>query len=184
MICDYVWGKKVALVIVDPQRKFSLNVPDWESRMGSAVKGINEFAKLFREHGCPVILIRFIGESHTGYQGDDADEWLPGLEVKDSDIIVDKQHMNCFKDTNLLDILKENGVDSAIYAGMLTEFCVISTYFGSGERSVFPYLAKGALIPYNEKGNDAAELICSMVEVPTVKRFLDGDQPPIQPMHH
>ena len=27
MKSGYVWGKKLALVIVDPQRKFSLNIP-------------------------------------------------------------------------------------------------------------------------------------------------------------
>ena len=184
MICDAIWGKKLALVIVDPQRKFSLQVPDWDSRMKEAVQGINAFAQEFRRHSMPVIFIHFDGTSHTGYAGEDGDSWLPGIVSKDTDIVIHKQHMNCFKETDLEKILRDNGADSAIFTGMLTEFCVISTYFAASERGIFPYLGKGALIPYHAEGNKAAELICSMVGVETTRRFLDGEQPPIQPLHH
>jgi len=179
MICDSVWGSRMALVVVDPQRKFTIDVPDWNDRMTSAVRGINEYAKIFREFGMPVIFIRFDGKSHTGYAGDDADEWLEGIEVADTDVIIDKKHMNCFKQTNLESVLRENMIDCALFAGMLTEFCVISTYFGASERDVTPYLGRGALIPYHQNGNEAAELICCVLNPATVRRFLAGEQPPM-----
>ncbi len=181
-MCGYVWGTKPALVVIDPQRKFSLDVPDWQERMSSAVEGMNTLSRMFRQHGRPVIFIHFDGASHTGYSGDDGDEWLPGLMVEDTDVVVHKKHMNCFKMTELEKVLKDSGSDCAIFSGMLTEFCVISTYFAASERGITPYLGKGSLIPYNEKGNEAAELICSMVEPAVVERFLDGDQPAIQPI--
>jgi len=180
MKSGYVWGKKLALVIVDPQRKFSLNIPEWESRRDSGVKGINRFARIFRENGAPVVFIHFDGASHTGYAKDDGDEWLEGMETADSDIVVHKTNMSCFKQTDLEEVLKSRGVDCAIYVGMLTEYCVISTYFGSSERSIFPYLGEGALIPYNSNGNEAAELICNTLSPELAEKFLKGEQPEIR----
>ena len=182
MIVDMIWGKRMALVIVDPQRKFSLKIPDWNDRMASAVEGMNRFSRIFRRYGAPVVFVRFEGASHCGYEGDDGDEWLPGLETDASDIVVPKRNMSCFKETDLLSVLQERGVDCALYVGMLTEFCVISTYYASSERGVVPYLGKGATIAYNPDGNWAAQLVCSTVDEATVERLLSGEQPePVMP---
>ncbi|MBE6522176.1 MAG: cysteine hydrolase [Thermoplasmata archaeon] len=179
MIRDYIWGKHLALIVIDPQRKFTLSIDEWSERMVPAVEGINRFLKIFRENGAPVIFIHFDGPSHTGYHGEDEDEWLPGIESAETDIVVHKKHMNCFKETDLEKILKDNNIDCAVFTGMLTEFCVATTYFAASERGVFPYMGKGALIPYNKDGNWAAEIMCSMVEPATVERYLKGEQPPI-----
>jgi len=186
MIRDYIWGKHLALIVIDPQRKFSLNTDDWNDRMTSAVAGINAFLRVFRENGAPVIFIHFDGASHTGYPGDDGDEWLEGIESAETDIVVHKEHMNCFKETELERILKDNDIDCAVFTGMLTEFCVATTYFAASERGVFPYMGKDALIAYNKDGNWAAEILCSMVEPSTVERYLKGEQPPIslENAHH
>ncbi|MBR3476411.1 MAG: cysteine hydrolase [Candidatus Methanomethylophilaceae archaeon] len=182
MMVDMIWGKKMALVIVDPQRKFSLKVPDWDERMGSAVEGMNRFSRIFRRYGAPVILVRFEGASHCSYEGDDGDDWLPGLETSPSDIVVSKRNMSCFKETDLLKVMQENGIDCALYTGMLTEFCVISTYYASSERGVVPYIGKGATIAYNSNGNEAAQVVCSTVDEKTVERLLSGEQPePVMP---
>lgn len=183
MIRDYVWGKHLALIVVDPQRKFSLNTDDWEERMSSAVKNINIFLDIFRKHDAPVIFIHFDGSSHTGYDGDDGDEWLPGIVSADTDIVVHKQHMNCFKETELENVLKEHEIDCALFSGMLTEFCVATTYFAAAERGVFPYMAKDALIPYDKEGNHAAEIMCTTVTPEVVEGYFKGEQPPV-PLGH
>ena len=65
---------------------------------------------------------------------------------------------------------------------MLTEFCVISTYYASSERGVMPYMGKGATIAYNSNGNEAAQVVCSTVDEKTVERLLSGEQPePVMP---
>ena len=48
---DYIYGEKAALVVVDPQRKFTLPTDDWEEIRGRTVPEINRYARLFREHG-------------------------------------------------------------------------------------------------------------------------------------
>lgn len=183
MIVDSIWGKKMAMVIVDPQRKFTLDVPDWDARMTKAVRAINRFSGMFREHGQPVVFIHFDGESHCKYEGGDGDAWLPGIVAEDSDVVVHKKHMNCFKGTELERILADDGVESVLYAGMLTEYCVMSTYFAASERNLASYLAKDATIAYNEKGNEAAELICSTVTPEVLERYLSGEQPAVRTVH-
>lgn len=179
MLRDSIRGTKMACVVVDPQRKFYLKHPDWESIRDSAVKNINRYTGLFRERGLPVIFIHFDGPTHEPYPGDDGDEWLQGIESSDSDIIVHKKFMSCFRQTDLEQILTDLNADCILLAGMLTEFCVISTYYSASERGIAPYMAKGALISYNDKGNEAAELICSTVEEDVLVNFLDGKQAPI-----
>ena len=186
MLNEMIWGKKIALVVIDAQRKFSLTQqPDWDTRLKEAVDGINAFSRLFREHGCPVVFIHFDGASHTGYDKDDSDQWLPGIETDGTDIVIHKSNMSCFKDTDLESTLKGLGIDCAIYTGMLTEFCVVTTFYASLERGFFPYLGKGALISYYPEGNHAAEVLCNTVDTAVTERFLNGEQPPVEfPEHH
>lgn len=180
MIVDKVWGKKLALVVVDPQRKFTIPSPDWDSKRDAAVKGINRYARLFREYGMPVIFIRYIGKSHTGYDGEDSEEWLQGLEVEPSDIIVPKENMSCFKQTELADKLHGLGVETIILCGMLTEFCVASTYFTSGDHNIVSYLAHDALLAYQPNGNDAAYVLCNTVKEDVLRYYFEGKQAPFE----
>ena len=178
MMQNKVWGKKLALVVIDPQRKFTLLAPDWESKRDAAVKGINEYAKLFREFGMPVLFVRYIGTSHTGYTGEDSEEWLQGIEPEPNDTIVPKTNMSCFKQTELAKILGDMGVETIILCGMLTEFCVASTYFTAGDHGFVAYLAKDALIPYGPEGNSAAYTLCNTVDGEVLRNLFEGKQEP------
>ena len=182
MMADKVWGKKLALVVIDPQRKFTIESPDWESKRDSAVKGINAYARLFREYGMPVIFIGYDGPSHTGYNADDSDEWLPGIETAESDILVMKRNMSCFKENGLSDVLTKLGVETIILCGMLTEFCVASTYFTAGDHGFVAYLAHEALIPYGPEGNKAAYILCNTVNADVLRTYFDGKQEPFGEM--
>ena len=178
MFRDKIWGTKMAMVVVDPQRKFTLPVPDWKERSSAAIEGINRYADIFRERGIPVFYIHYDGPSHVPYGKNDGDEWLEGIDYRDEYITIHKGHMSCFKETFLLKELQDRGIDCILLAGMLTEFCVISTYFSAIERDINGYRAKGALIAYGEEGNHAAEVVCNTTDEATIIKFLDGKQEP------
>ena len=178
MLSEKIWGSKMAMVVVDPQRKFTLPTDDWDAVSGSAVAGINRFARIFRERGIPVFFIHFDGASHVPYPGTDGDEWLKGIETDPSDVVIHKEHMNCFKQTSLEQELKSRGFDCILLAGMLTELCIAGTYYGAIERDIGAYLAKGALISYSKEGNPASEVLCNTVTEKVVETFLDGKQEP------
>ena len=67
-------GDKAALVVVDVQRKFSIDRPDWEEIRDKGVAGMNRYMDMFRRAGRPVILMAFEGETHNPYNGDDGDD--------------------------------------------------------------------------------------------------------------
>lgn len=178
MFRDKIWGTKMAMVVVDPQRKFTLPIPEWDERSSAAIAGINRYARIFRSRGIPVFFIHYDGKSHVPYGKNDGDEWLDGIETDPSDIVIHKKHMSCFKETELEKELKSRGFDVILLAGMLTEFCVISTYYSAVEREINAYLAKGALIQYNPNGNESAEVVCNNTDEGVIERFLDGKQEP------
>ena len=166
-------GENTALIVVDAQRKFPVDVPDWESVRDAGVAGINRYAEMFRKAGRPVFLMYFEGESHSLYEGDDGDEWLQGLHVEPSDIVVVKRYMSSFKGNDLEEQLRSRGVDCVLICGPYAEFCVSATYFSAAERDFWAYLAHGALISWNNPGGcEAAEMLCGTVDEETVRRKL------------
>ncbi|MCQ2069568.1 MAG: cysteine hydrolase [archaeon] len=181
MILDTIWGSNMALLVVDMQRKFAMERADWAVIRDSAVGKINSLTEMFRSHGRSVIFVATDGEGHGLYTGDDGDEWLEGLRCLPDDIVVHKGGMSAFRGTNLEDILKEEGIDCVLIAGMYTEMCVVGTYFSASERDIFPCLAQDAVIAYGEGINDAAEKILNIVSADTVERFLDGEQEYLDP---
>ncbi len=164
--------REIVLVVVDVQKKFTGgSIP--EKGDEEAVRVINEAAAMFRAAGRPVIFIFYDGECEcSNYEKSDGDEFLHGIITYPTDIIVHKKHMNSFLDTKLEETVKECGGDSILLAGMVTQYCVLGTYFGAFERGLSPYLLKGGIISTNPKINEAAYVICKTFTLDEVKENL------------
>jgi nicotinamidase-related amidase len=65
--------------------------------------------------------------------------------VKDTDFIVPKLRSNAFHDTPLDALLRNNGVESVIIAGQVTEGCVESTIRGARDRDFYTVLARDTI---------------------------------------
>ena len=168
-----ILGDKVALVVVDVQRKFSLDRPDWPEIRQTGVDGMNRYMDMFRKAGRPVIIMAFEGETHNPYFGDDGEEWLQGLDVKPSDIVVTKYGMSSFKDTKLEQTLKETGSDAIVVIGMYAEFCVAATFFSGIEHDFSSYVGHDGMIAWNNPGGlEATEMLCGTVTEDLVKEKL------------
>ena len=155
-----ILGNNLALIVVDAQRKFAINRPDWPEIMRPGVEGINRYARMFRQAGRPVIFMAFEGETHNPYDGDDGDEWLQGLEVEPTDIIVTKYAMSSFKGTELDAVLKRYNTEAVVVVGAYAELCVAATYYSAVEHDYHAYIGKGAIIAWtNPGGVEAVELI-------------------------
>lgn len=148
--------RRLALVVVDVQKKFSVSVP-----FEGQIENINKVTSIFREAEKPVIFVKYIGASH-GHpdMGVEGDEYLDGIVTAPSDITVYKQHMNSFRETELADVIKKSGCDSILIAGMITQYCVMSTYFAAFDNGLIPYLMEDACISDDKKMNAAAEQLC------------------------
>jgi nicotinamidase-related amidase len=148
-----------AFVIVDMQNDFvrvgaPLEVPDTRATIGP----ILAVTRLFRAADRPVIYTRFVtGEKETllwtwspqirpplcccrkgfhRYYGDIGAERecmavIDELVVESKDHVVDKYWYGGFYRTNLLDILFEEGADTVVVAGTVTQICVEETARGA-----------------------------------------------------
>lgn len=168
-------GKKMAFVIVDVQNKFRIDHDDEEIGHNFRIRRINEISRMFREAGKPVIFIKYIGgdECHP-YEGKDGDEFFEGIEVMDSDIIVEKHHMNSFRDSGLDKVVKDNGCDSVLLAGTVTQYCVLATYFGAFDYDITPYMAQSATMSTKEEYNCAVEAVTKTLSPKDIRNYLDG----------
>ena len=153
--------RKLALVIVDVQKKFIVNAKD--STLESArthTPVMNKVIDMFREAGRPVIWVLY--DSFTCLPGvtNDTMELLDGFEIKDTDKIVKKYHMNSFNNTNLSDIIHHCDCDAALLMGMFAQYCVMATYWGAFDKDVSPYMMEDCLISTDDKFCDLAMQLC------------------------
>lgn len=178
MITSDVLGKKMALVVVDAQRKFRNDRPDWDEACSAAVAAMDRLMFMFRSVGAPVVAVRFGGDTPCRpYDGDDGDEYYPGLAIRPCDTVVSKTSMNAFNGTDLKQVLDAYGCDMILICGAVTQYCVMATYFGSMEHDVVPYLAHGATISTADEIVSAGETVCKTMTEETVSKVLGCEVP-------
>jgi nicotinamidase-related amidase len=137
------------------------------------VSAINEWARVFRAAGKPVIFVRFEGPTCRPYDAPDGEEFFEGIEFLPGDTIVDKRHMNSFNDTDLEKVLRDKGCDTAVMAGTVAQYCVISTYYAAFDHDIKAYLAYGALAGTTQKLEDEVEDICKVLTLDRIVRFFE-----------
>lgn len=153
--------RRLALVIVDVQKKFIIDAKDTtlESVKANTPLMLEVISK-FREAGRPVIWILFDGATHQDGITEDSNILLDGFEIADSDVVVRKYHMNSFYNTNLFDVIKSFDCDAALLMGMYAQHCVMATYWGAFDQGISPYLMKGGLISTEQKYCDLSVELC------------------------
>ena len=180
--------KKMALVVIDAQRKFRSDRPDWDQVRDAAVTRMNRLLFMFRQAGAPVIVVRYEGKTRCRpYEGTDGDEYFPGLVILPTDRVVTKHSMNSFRDTELEGVLKSMDVDKILLCGTVTQYCVMSTYYSAMDHDITPYLAHDATISTTQDILKAAEVVCKTLEEDYVAEVLgvpqipDGEVPVVVP---
>jgi|GEM_PF-550172 len=170
MLSTSMYGKgRIALLVIDPQRKFWSDRPDWTEARDSAVLRMNRLIHIFRTAGAPIIVVKYEGyENCRPYDGDDGDDYYPGLALRPEDPVIWKRGLNSFRDTGLADILRKAGVDRLVLAGSMTNRCVMAAYYGALDNDMVAYLGQGASVASSAKHQEACEFICGTVTEETV----------------
>ena len=153
--------RRLALVIVDVQKKFIVSADD--STLDSAKLHTPMMLSVidrFRKAGRPVIWILYEGPTHLEGITNETYELLDGFSIDESDTVVIKHHMNSFNETDLAKIILSKDCDAALLMGMFAQYCVMSTYWGAFDNGVSPYMMKGGLISTQERFCDMAVELC------------------------
>lgn len=121
---------KSALLIIDIQNDYFSGGASPLCNPEFALKNLKKVLHYFREQFLPVIFVQHISTRPT------ATFFLPnttGVEIHaeikphaDEKIII-KNYPNSFRNTELLDYLKENQIEELIICGMMTHMCVDAT---------------------------------------------------------
>ena len=168
--------KEMALVIIDVQKKFVITtLKDREYSFYGKLRNINTLAEMFRKANRPVIFVKFIGGGDHGlYEGEDKDDFYDEIVYKPGDIVIEKHHMNSFRDSDLEKVVRENGCDTVLLCGTVSQYCVLSTYYAAFDHDLTSYIAKDACVATEEQKNDALYELTKSLDRGQVEEYLKG----------
>jgi len=178
-----VSADRIALVVIDLQRDF-LAEDGYFARMGydpaplrKILPNVSDLISIARDAGCHIIHTR------QGYRADLADmteferwrrkrsglegseallrgtpgfEIVPELDVRPTDIIVDKTANGAFTHTDLEHILRARGVTHLLITGCTTEVCVHTTLREASDRNFICCLIEDACASGDSYAHEAA----------------------------
>jgi len=141
----------IALLIIDVQKAY-IDDKKGTTLYDTNFEYINETAKLFRENGKPIIVVRDL-EGGDGAEYKNVDELI--TEKSDREVI--KYYSNSFWKTDLENILKELNIDFVVLCGNAAEYCVLATYNGALERDFGAAMLQNGIFAATPTGlNDIA----------------------------
>ena len=180
---DFV-KKKTALLIVDMQNDFVLE--GGAMKVDDAIKTVPVIQKLLafsRKNGMPVIFTRFLtGPTRTflwnwSPQAESASNCRRGLakyypdvdkteqcsdvidELKPilpEDYVIEKYNYSSFRNTNLIDVLKSEDLDTVIVVGTVTQICVEDTVHDGFAKEIKVIVASDGCSSFQENLHVAA----------------------------
>jgi nicotinamidase-related amidase len=121
-----------ALLIIDVQR--NMFDPDPVHGAGALLQRLETLLDNARHHQVPVVFIRNNGgDDDPDQPGTVGWEIDPRLHPGEGEAIIDKWQSNSFAGTDLKALLDRTGVDTAVIAGLQSEFCIAATCLGAAE---------------------------------------------------
>jgi len=152
-----------ALIVLDIQNIWLDDNKDLKASVERRLGVINGAIAWFRRNGRPVIVVNHEDRSKGLLPGTKPFEVAKTIHVKDTDTMVAKRYPSAFGKTELTDILRMEGCDTVVIAGLSASGCVLATYFGAMDHDIHPYLVQGGVASHDEMHVRAAESICETV---------------------
>ncbi len=121
---------KTGLILVDIQKDYFLGGRMELPGMAAVSSKAKELLSFFRQRQWPTFHIQHLAT------GENATFFLPGTEGADihasvkplpTDIVIQKQHINSFLNTQLLDELKQATVERVVICGAMSHMCIDAT---------------------------------------------------------
>lgn len=167
---------KLALLIIDMQKKFFELGPAFEQPLKAAVEYINAAIALFREKNLPIIVIEHSDKEDGLLPGTPSFPTHESINLSPQDMHITKTYGNSFTKTPLSDHLHSLGVDTLILTGFCAEFCVLSTYRGAQDYDFKPIILRGSLASDDREHIRFVEEISETITYGALEAFLSNIQ--------
>jgi nicotinamidase-related amidase len=164
---------KPALLIIDVQQEFFKYSPVTAQSLKDAIEYINAAIALFREKQLPIICIQHMDEGDGLMPGTPGFELPAELNILPTDVHIHKTYGNSFNKTNLIDVLRERGVDTVIISGFCAEYCVLSTCRGAQDVDLMPIILRGSLASTIPDNIPFVESINNIISYSALKKVLE-----------
>ena len=118
------------LLLIDIQNDYfpggKMELVGMEEACGNASAILEDF----RKKNMPVFHVRHVSTrpgSTFFIPGTEGAEINEGVAPKDDEIVIEKHFPNAFRETNLLEKLKEQGIEELVVCGAMTHMCIDAT---------------------------------------------------------
>lgn len=128
---------KIGLLIVDVQNDYFPNGKMELSKPIEALQNVEHLLNFFRMNEYPIFHVQHISinENATFFLPNTTGvEIHPDLKPRENESLIQKHFPNSFRDTNLLNLLQKEDIDTVVICGMMTHMCIDST-----TRAAFDY---------------------------------------------
>lgn len=150
-----------ALVVIDVQQGL-LQPPTGPAMPGAAqlLDRVGALLAAARAQDLPVIFVR-----HDGGRGDDLEAGTQGWELhaalgrRAGEPVVEKRHPDSFRDTELSDLLRRQGIERLILCSAQSDFCVDTTTRRAASEGYAVVLAADAHATFDNGVIDAATIV-------------------------
>ncbi len=164
-----------ALLVIDIQNEY---VPMMDaSEVPMATRYVNGALWLFRQHGLPVIRIYHTDPQWGPEPSSEGFQFDEGINIHEDDPKIVKNHPSAFVDTNLDEILKEQGVNTLFLCGLSATGCVLATYFGGTSHGYETFMIEGAIMSPKARHTAAVQEIVQSVGFGALQTILRARTP-------
>jgi nicotinamidase-related amidase len=158
--------------VIDIQNKWLDSSQGLKESLEKRVDLINSAISLFRKKGLPIIRVYHVDKEEGPLPDTEGFEFLPSIEIAETDKRVIKNYPNAFNRTELADILMQNEVDVVVLCGLSAIGCVMATYVGAEDHDLHPFLLRDGVAAGSERFVNFAEEIFETLSVGALTQVL------------
>jgi nicotinamidase-related amidase len=118
---------------------------------------VNAAIDFFREHNLPIIYIQHINKMLL--KGTTDWEIDSRVKITPNDLILQKEHGSAFQNTDLLNILKQNGVDKILVCGLSSQHCVSATCLGGVKNGFRVFILENGHSNWTKNAEETVALV-------------------------
>jgi len=161
-----------ALLVIDIQNKWLRSSPGLRASLEQRIDVINSAIALFRKKGLPIIRVYHVDKAEGPLPDTEEFDFLPSIEIAETDTRVIKNYPNAFNRTELADILALRKIDVVILCGLSATGCVLATYVGAEDNNLHPFLLRDGVAAGSEQHVRFAEEIFETLSVGALTQVL------------